>query len=138
MAEPAAPAIQRIVALRLSPESEGNAQGIGLADVVPRVLVEAIDPVATYVNTLVSTYVQRAFVPVTMPTDRDAVEAALASLNLPDPAAARVIRIPNTLHLEECEVSESLIPELHARDGVTVGGPEPMVFSEDGTLARFR
>jgi hypothetical protein len=138
MAEPAAPVIQRIVALRLSAESEGNAQGIGLADVITRALADAVDPVATYVNTLVSTYLQRAFVPVTMPTDRDAVEAALASLNLPEPAAARIVRIPNTLHLDECEVSESLIPELHARDGVTVGSPEPMGFSEDGTLARFR
>ncbi|HEV8352848.1 MAG TPA: lactate racemase domain-containing protein [bacterium] len=137
MAEPAAPAIQRIVALRLSPESEGNAQGIGLADVVTRALVDAIDPVATYVNTLVSTYVQRAFVPVTMPTDRDAVEAALASLNLPDPAAARVVRIPNTLHLEECEVSESLIPELQTHPRVTVGSAEPMSFSDDGGLRRF-
>ncbi|MGH2349395.1 MAG: hypothetical protein ACRDFT_08030, partial [bacterium] len=138
MAEPAAPVIQRIVALSLSAESEGNAQGIGLADVVTRALADAIDPVATYVNTLVSTYLQRAFVPVTMPTDRDAVEAALASLNLADPADARVVRIPNTLHLEECEVSESLVPELRTRSGVTVGRVEPMTFLQDGSLARFQ
>lgn len=134
MAEPASPRIDRIVALKLSAESEGNAQGVGLADVVTRGLADAIDPVATYVNTLVSTYVQRAFVPVTMPTDRDAVEAALASLDLPDPASARVMRIPSTLHLEDCWVSESLIPELRNRSDVAVGAPEPMAFAEDGSL----
>ncbi|HEY3247419.1 MAG TPA: hypothetical protein VGK88_03875 [bacterium] len=131
--EPARPAIQRIVALRLSAESEGNAQGVGLADVVTRRLAAAIDPVATYVNTLVSTYVQRAFVPVTMPTDRDAIEAALASLNLADPAAARVMRIPNTLHLDECEVSASILPELPP-SARAIDDATPMAFSDDGRL----
>jgi hypothetical protein len=134
MAEPAAPHVQRIVALRLSAESEGNAQGVGLADVVTRRLVDAIDPVATYVNTLVSTYVQRAFVPVTMPSEHDAIAAALASLDLPDPAATRAMRIANTLHLEDCWVSESLIPELQNRPEVVVDRPEPMAFTDDGTL----
>ncbi len=134
LSEPDRPSIQRIVALALSAESEGNAQGVGLADVVTRRLVDAIDPVATYVNTLVSTYVQRAFVPVTMPTDRDAIEAALASLNLSDPGAARIMHIPNTLHLEACEASESLIPELRSHPDVRVGVPAPMQFTADGIL----
>lgn len=135
MPEPSSPRIKRIVALRLSPESEGNAQGVGLADVVTRCLVDAIDPVNTYTNTITSTFLERGFIPITMPTDRDAIAAALASLALPDPARARIVRIHNTLHLDELWASEALLPELAGRPEVTVGTPEPLRFTSDGMLA---
>src|SRR2546428_701122 len=133
MPEPSSPRIRRIVALRLSGASEGNAQGVGLADVVA-----TIDPVATYVNNIVSTFLERAFIPIAMPTDRDAVAAALASLGLPDPARARVGRIRNTLHLEELWLSESVLPGLAGREDVAVGLPEELRFTTDGTLADLR
>jgi hypothetical protein len=135
MPEPSSLRIKRIVTLRLSPESEGNAQGVGLADVVTRRLVDAIDPVNTYTNTITSTFLERGFIPITMPTDRDAIGAALASLALPDPAKARIVRIRNTLHLDKLWVSETLLPELAGRPDVTVGTPEPLRFTDDGMLA---
>lgn len=132
--EPSSPRIKRIVALRLSPQSEGNAQGVGLADVITKRLADAIDPVATYVNNLVSTYLQRAFIPITMPTDEDAVALAIASLNLPDPLSARIARIRNTLHLDEMWLSEPLLGEVRDRPGVRVDRPAPLRFSVDGML----
>lgn len=135
MPEPASPRIRRIVALRLSPESEGNAQGVGLADVVTRRLVEAIDPVTTYVNNLVSTFLPRAFIPVIMPTDRDAISAALGSLGLPDASAARVGRIHDTLHLDELWLAESVLGEVRGRPDAAVGAPEEVRFTADGSLA---
>ena len=136
--EPSSPRIKRIVTLRLSPESEGNAQGVGLADVVTRRLAEAIDPASTYVNTITSTFLQRGFIPITMPTDREAIAAALASLALSDPAQVRIMRIRNTLHLDELWVSESLLPELRGRPGVTIGEAAPLTFTPDGTLVDLR
>ncbi len=138
MPEPSSPRIKRIVALRLSPESEGNAQGVGLADFVTRRLVDAIDPVNTYVNTITSTYVERAFIPITLPTDREAITVALASLATPDATKARIVRIRNTLHLEEMWVSEALLPGVRERSGVTVNGLAPLRFAVDGTLADLR
>jgi hypothetical protein len=135
MPEPTSPRIKRIVALRLSPESEGNAQGVGLADFVTRRLVDAIDPAATYMNTITSTFLQRGFIPITMRSDREAIAAALSSLPSSDPSAARIVRIPNTLHLERLAVSEAIVPELAGRDDVTVGAAEPLRFTPDGTLA---
>lgn len=135
MPEPTSPRIGRIVALRLSAESEGNAQGVGLADVVTRALADAIDPVATYVNTLTSTFVQRAFIPITMPSDRDAVIAALASLGLLDARSARVARVRNTLQLDEMWLSEPVLPELRGRQGITVDPPAELIFTAGGTLA---
>ncbi len=135
MPEPASPRVRRIAALRLSKASEGNAQGVGLADVVTRRLVDAIDPVTTYVNNIVSTFLERAFIPITMPSDRDAIAAALASLGLPDPTRARVARIRNTLHLVELWLSESVIPDVAGRTDVAVGRPEELAFTDDGRLA---
>ncbi|MDR7588050.1 MAG: DUF362 domain-containing protein [Armatimonadota bacterium] len=132
--EPPAPRIRRIVCLRLSAASEGNAQGVGLADVVTRRLVDALDPVATYANAVTSTYLERAFVPVTMPTDRDAIAAALASLAT-DPRQARVARIRSTAHLEVLWVSEAVLPELRGRPDIEVGEPVPLAFTDDGILA---
>ena len=135
MPEPTSPRVQRIVALRLSPESDGNAQGVGLADFVTRRLVDTMDPVNTYMNTITSTFLQRGFIPITMPTDRDAIAAALASLALPDASYARIVRIPNTLHLDRLWVSEPLLPELRGRSEITVGSSGPLRFTADGMLA---
>lgn len=135
MPEPLSPRITRIVALRLSSESEGNAQGVGLSDVVTRRLVDEIDPVATYVNSIVSTFVERAFIPLTMPSDRDAILAALASLSLAEPAAARVARIRNTRDLEELWLSESLLKDVAGRPGLTIEPSADLSFTAQGDLA---
>jgi len=133
--EPDAPHAERIVALRLSGTSEGNAQGIGLADFTTRALVDRIDFTATYLNCIVSTYVQRAMLPIVMATERDAVLAALGSLGLADPLQARIVRVPNTLHLEDVWVSEPLLPSLRGRPTTEVlGGPEPLRFDAAGRL----
>jgi Lactate racemase N-terminal domain len=107
--EPASPHVDRIVVLRLSAASEGNAQGIGLADFTTRALVGRIDYTATYLNCLVSTYVQRAMLPMVLATERDAILASLSSLGLADPREAGIVRIPNTLALEHVWVSEPLV-----------------------------
>ena len=134
--EPDSPHAERIVALRLSDASEGNAQGIGLADFTTRALIDRIDFTATYLNCIVSTYVQRAMLPIVMPTERDAVLAALGSLGLGDPLRTRIVRVPNTLHLEDVWVSESLMGLLHGRPSVAPeGSPEPLQFDASGRLA---
>jgi len=118
------------VALRLSEASEGNAQGIGLADFTTRALVDRIDFAATYLNCIVSTYVQRAMLPIVLGTERDAILAALGSLGLADPARARIVRISSTLHLEHVSVSEPL-----AGTEMTVEGePEALRFDGAGRL----
>ncbi len=134
MPEPGSPRIRRIVALRLSAASEGNAQGVGLADVVTTRLVGAIDPVTTYVNNITSTFLERAFIPITMPTDRDALAAALASLGVSDPARARAGRVRNTLQLEAMWLSESVLSEVIGRQGITVGELAELQFTGDGRL----
>lgn len=133
--EPASPSIARIVVLRLSALSEGNAQGIGLADVTTRRLVDAIDWQVTYKNTITSTFLSRGATPVTLPSDREAIAVALDTLPVADKSVARIIRIPNTLHLERLAVSEALLPQITGQPDCEIGPEIPWVFTHDGWLA---
>ncbi len=135
LAEPEVPHAERIVALRLSDASDGNAQGIGLADFTTRALVDQIDFTATYLNCIVSTYVQRGMLPMVLGTERDTIFAALGSLAVGDPLRARIVRVANTLHLEEVWVSEPIVEELRGRPHIArVGSPEPLRFDDRGRL----
>jgi hypothetical protein len=132
--DPGAPRVRRIVALRLTDASEGNAQGVGLADVVTRRLAEAIDFGATYLNAIVSTYLERVFLPLVAPSDRAAIAVAVRTLGLYDPAAVRIVRIPNTLHLERLWVSPAVAAEVEGVEGVTLGRTVPWRFTPAGDL----
>ncbi len=131
--DPPAPRFRRIVCLRLSAASEGNAQGVGLADVVTGKLAAAIDFTATYLNAVTSTYLERVFLPVVAPSDRAAIQTALRSLDVPQPDRVRIVRIPNTLHLERVWVSESLRPGLLENAQASAQGT-PWDFSPEGDL----
>jgi hypothetical protein len=133
--EPSAPRVSRIVALRLSPASEGNAQGIGLADLTTQRLVDAMDRQTTYLNTITSTYLLRGFIPVTLPSDREAIATALDTLGIADPTSARVIRIANTLHLEHLRASPAVAEELRRQESTDVGPATDWSFDPAGDLA---
>ena len=110
--EPLAPRITRIVVLDLTEESQGSATGVGLADFVTRRLVNKINPQVTYINCFTAMTPEKARIPATGETDREAIEWAFQTIGAVDPRQARVVKIKNTLHLDEIHVSESLFPEL--------------------------
>ncbi len=95
------PRIARIVVLDLAPESHGNGTGVGLADFITERLRRAIDRRPTEVNAMVSTFVERARVPLAFENDRAAIEAALQTCWQPDRSKVRLAIIPNTLQLRE-------------------------------------
>jgi len=109
--EPTSPGVARIAVLGLTAETHGNANGVGLADIITRRLHQAIDFKATYANVFTTTFLNRAYVPIVMESDREAIEAALGVLPLEDMARARVVRIKNTLDIGQIEISESLLRE---------------------------
>ena len=138
--EPAAPRIANIAVLDVSDRSHGNATGVGLADFVPFRVLEKIDLATTYVNCMTSGLggVQRAQLPMAVPTDRDAVAASLLTCGRADLDAARLVRMHDTLDLEELLVSESLASAVEADPTLEVTGPaRPMTFDADGRLERW-
>jgi hypothetical protein len=135
--EPEEPGIARIVALDLTDKTHGNANGVGLADIVTRRLFERIDLKATYANVFTTTFLNRANIPVIMETDREAVEGALRVQHLEDPSQARIVRIANTLELARIEISEPLFSRFRERPDLEQDGePRPLAFGPDGALLR--
>lgn len=132
--EPDRPDIRFITLHDLSEGSHGNAIGMGLSDVITRRVFEKIDFVPTYANVLTTTFLERAKVPVIAETDRHAVEVAVQACGPGDPEAARIVRIRNTLRLDEVQVSPSILQEIRARPGVEILGAARDLFDAAGRL----
>jgi len=119
------PAVSAIVILGLTPETHGNANGIGLADLTTRRVVDSIDYQATYTNVLTTRLWSAGRLPVILETDRQAVEVAVGETPLDE---LRLVRIQNTLHLEELDISEALLPEARRLGLEIVGEARPVEF----------
>lgn len=133
--EPTSPHITNVVVLAVTPGSEGNAVGLGLADFAPLSLLDDVDLVATYKNALTAGLqgVQRAQVPIMLADDRDAVAAALLTSGVEDPADVRVVRIRSTLGLDDLLVSRNLVGSLADFDVVDDAGAGD-IFTESGSI----
>ena len=133
--EPAKPRIQRIIVRDLTDDTEGNASGIGMADIALRRAVERMDPIATYMNMITAKAPQGARIPLTVETDRQAIQIALACCLKTRPETARIARIQDTKHVESFWASEALLPELLASGRVEVTGDlRPIAFDAAGML----
>ncbi len=125
------PVVSTIVVLGLTPETHGNANGIGLADITTRRLVDSIDYKATYTNVLTTRLWSAGRLPVIMETDREAIEVAMGETQ---PEQVRLVRIKNTLHLEELEISEALLSEAKKVRLAVVRGRQALAFDEAGRV----
>ena len=133
--EPATPRILRIYVRDLSEKTYGNAIGIGLADFCSTRLAAKIDPLPTRINCVTAMTPEKARIPIALETDREAVATALTTVGPLEPWEARVVRIKNTLEMEEVQVSEAVLDEIKGRDDVAMaGGLEEMTFDETGNL----
>jgi hypothetical protein len=122
-------AIERIVALDLSDESHGNANGVGMADLITERLRAKIDWHATYTNALTAGFLAGAKLPVACPTARAAVELAARAF---ETETIRVVRIADTAHLEHMWVSPALLAELDRYPALEQAGDlEEMSFDDE-------
>ena len=127
------PSIQRIVVRDLTAETEGNAVGIGMADVVLRRAVEKMDAYKTYMNCITAKTPEGARVALTVDTDRQALSVAIASCLKVEPADARIVRIRDTKHLGLLYVSQPAIEEVLATGRCEIVRPlEAVEFDRDG------
>jgi hypothetical protein len=134
--EPPRPRIKRIYVRDITPESMGNATGIGLADFVHRRVVEKVDPAATRANCLTASNPEKARIPIACDSDREALRYCFETIGLTPPEKARVIRIQNTLRLDVLQLSSALMELGQSRQDLTVlANPEAMDFDASGELA---
>jgi hypothetical protein len=129
----------RILFVRdITPEAEGNAIGVGFAEMTTKRLVRKINYAAMHMNAITSGVAEAAKVPMAFDTDRQAIEIALGMIGLTTPEQARVVRIKNTLHLTEIDCSEALLAEVKAHQRLTPAtAPAAMTFDAQGNLTAF-
>ncbi|MFH1007073.1 MAG: lactate racemase domain-containing protein [Candidatus Latescibacterota bacterium] len=129
------PRITRIFVRDLSEESGGNACGVALADFTTRRLVDKMDMEVSRLNALIATRPRCIMVPLAFDADREAIDTALATAGVMDPAQSKVVWIKNTLELSKMEVSEAFLPEVAGRADLEIlTGPRELRFDGNGNL----
>ena len=131
----AKPVVRRLFVRDLTPESHGNAVGLGLADFTTTRLVKAMDQRVSFMNALTALSLQSVKVPIHFESDRECVVHALQSLAIADTRRAKVARITDTLSLEHLQASGAYSEEIHGRaDLETEGKLEELQFDVAGNL----
>ena len=129
------PVVTRLAVLDASEETHGNVVGVGFADLTTERLVAKVDPEPFRINVLTSCCLERARIPITLPTDRDVFEACLATCWRIDPLEARLVVIPNTLEVGTLWVSPAFEGEVEAHPHLHFATDfAPIPFQPDGTL----
>ena len=132
---PSFPKIARIFVRDLALASNGNASGIGNADFTTQRLVDKIDIDASYVNVITAVGTELIRIPLHFKTDREVIDTAGKVIPGFTAEKARVVRIKNTLDLEERLISEAMIPEAEQIENLLIiGSPKPTEFNEEGNL----
>jgi hypothetical protein len=130
--EPADINIKRIMVTDLTAASLGNALGIGLADVITRKLFNKIGFTAMYENIYTSTLYERAWIPVIAEHAADAYRYAHRGCYSIEPGRERVIRIRDTMHLDNLFISETILDEIREKIDI-IRGPVSQ-FNDYGDL----
>ena len=122
--EPSSPRIKSIFVADLTEKSLGNALGIGLADVISRRFFRKINFDETYENAFTSTFLERAKIPVIVENDRMGLEFALRNCGAVSLEEARIVRIRDTLQLDQLYVSPNLWDTLKSNEKIErISGP---------------
>ena len=124
------PDVKKIVVLGLTPETHGNATGIGMADVITYEVYKDLDISKTYANVITSTYLDGAAIPVIMNTREEAIKLAAKTVNRVKVKDLKIVRIKNTLELIHIEVSENMFDIVSSLNNSfeVIGKPYPWKF----------
>ena len=129
------PDITRILALDLTDESHGNANGVGILDFTTRRLFEKMEFEQTYPNSLTSTVPTSVKIPMVLENDRHAIQAAIKTCNIADKSAVRLARMRTTLHLDRLYVSGAVLPDVQKHPMMEIAGePDELQFDSEGNL----
>ncbi|TFH62922.1 lactate racemase domain-containing protein [Peribacillus frigoritolerans] len=121
------PDVKRTVVLGLTEKTHGNANGIGMADMTTKAVMNEIKWEKGYANALTSTVTDVVKLPMFLDTQELAVKAAIKTCNAFDLNKVRIVRIKNTLEIGEIWISESMMQEaLKNKDIEILSDPEDL------------
>jgi hypothetical protein len=129
------PKIKRIGVRGLTPETHGNATGIGISEFCRSRVVREMDQKITRINCLTGGHPTAAMLPLDYETDREMLDAMLPTIGLTAPQDARLMWIQNTLHVAELECSLAYYEEAKRRRDLTIViPPRPLPLDAAGNL----
>ena len=102
------PVVHRIAVCDLTPETGGNANGIGLADYCLAAVLEKMDINETKINAVAANRPHAAEIPQVFSTVQEILDTAAKENGVKKAEEMRLLRIRDTLHLETLLCSEPL------------------------------
>ena len=106
------PRIDKMILLDISPASHGNGIGLGIFDIITRKVIEQLDYDAMYANAIAVKCVDDCKIPLIAEDEEEAVKIAVKILRNADKENLRIVKIKNTIELEEIMVSHALLGEV--------------------------
>ena len=129
------PKITRVAALDITDVSHGNGNGLGMLDLTTMRAYKKFSMEQTYPNAITSTVPLTVKIPMALKSDRQAIQGCIKTCNVLDPSKLRLVRIKNTIALDEIEVSEAMISTVKAHPHMELlGEPYELKFDADGNL----
>ena len=129
------PKITRIFVRDLTPETEGNAIGVGFADYTTTRLVKKIDLHPTKINSITGMGPECGRIPLAYDQDREALQAAFDNSGVLDSNDLRLVWIKNTLEMEHLWASEPMLREAKAQSNLEViSGLQDIPFDAAGNM----
>ncbi|MDR2529377.1 MAG: nickel-dependent lactate racemase [Synergistaceae bacterium] len=112
------PQIKRMVLLDVTPESHGNAIGMGVFDVITRRVFDKLDLEQIYANAIAVKCPEDAKIPIIADTEEEAVRVAIQVARGVDRERLKLVKIKNTLELETIEISEALFGHVKTNENL--------------------
>lgn len=126
---------QRVVVLDLSPETHGNGIGLGYSSATTKRVFDQLDLSSMYPNAITCTVLGGVRIPIIMNNDKEAIQVCIRTCNEIDKNNPRIVKIPNSLHLEKIMLSESYYEEAKKNPNLIIESePEYLPFDEHGNL----
>jgi len=131
----AQPHVKRIYVRNLSEKSYGNANGIGLADVIRTCCLASMDFETTYMNALTALSPEKAMIPIFFDTDQQCLAACLHTIGKISVQSLRLVWIKNTGCLQRFYVSEGLKSDIENQHAVCqMTDWSPLLFDASGNI----
>lgn len=126
---------QRVAVLDLSPETHGNGIGLGYSSATTKRVFDKLDLSSMYPNAITCTVLGGVRIPIIMESDRETIQVCLRTCNEIDKKNARIVRIPNSLHIEHIMLSEAYYEEAKANPNIVIESEiSEWDFDDDGNL----
>ena len=115
------PDIKRIFVLGLSDMTHNNATGCGIADFMLKDSYSHIDLASTYTNCIASGNPEAGKIPILVENEEEGMRAAIQTCAGIDMNEAKIVKIKDTLHLIDIQVSGSMLPFCEDKNRFRIG-----------------